>query len=154
MYNNKLVEIFTDGSCIGNPGPGGYSTIVRYHSHEKELSAGYYLTTNNRMELMAAITGLESLNQPCKIILRTDSKYLLQGIKSWIHIWKKSGWQKANKKPIKNMDLWQRLDKNIHQHQIIWQWIKSHIGHPENERCDKLARFAATHPTFEDKGYK
>ncbi|WP_167372039.1 MULTISPECIES: ribonuclease HI [Lonsdalea] len=150
----KQVEIFTDGSCLGNPGPGGYGAVLRYKQHEKELSAGYRLTTNNRMELMAAIVSLESLTTPCDVTLSTDSQYVRQGITSWIHNWKKRGWKTADKKPVKNVDLWQRLDLAIHHHTIQWEWVKGHAGHPENERCDQLAREAAGAPTQDDVGYK
>ncbi|MFP1753625.1 ribonuclease HI [Lonsdalea quercina] len=150
----KQVEIFTDGSCLGNPGPGGYGAVLRYKQHEKELSAGYRLTTNNRMELMAAIVSLESLTTPCDVTLSTDSQYVRQGITNWIHNWKKRGWKTADKKPVKNVDLWQRLDSAIHSHTIQWEWVKGHAGHPENERCDQLAREAAGAPTLDDVGYK
>jgi ribonuclease HI len=150
----KQVEIFTDGSCLGNPGPGGYGAILRYKQHEKLFSAGYYLTTNNRMELMAAIVALEALTTPCEVVLSTDSQYVRQGITSWIHNWKKRGWKTADKKPVKNVDLWQRLDLAIARHTIRWEWVKGHAGHPENERCDVLARDAAGSPTQDDVGYK
>ncbi|MEI2266209.1 ribonuclease HI [Erwinia sp. CGal63] len=150
----KQVEIFTDGSCLGNPGPGGYGAILRYGQHEKTFSAGYQLTTNNRMELMAAIVALEALTQPCEVVLSTDSQYVRQGITSWIHNWKKRGWKTADKKPVKNVDLWKRLDTALGQHQIKWEWVKGHAGHPENERCDELARAAAGSPAFEDIGYQ
>ncbi|MEB7539307.1 ribonuclease HI [Pantoea anthophila] len=150
----KQVEIFTDGSCLGNPGPGGYGAILRYGQHEKTFSAGYRLTTNNRMELMAAIISLEALTQPCDVVLSTDSQYVRQGITSWIYNWKKRGWKTADKKPVKNVDLWQRLDQALSTHKIQWEWVKGHAGHPENERCDVLARSAAENPAFEDIGYK
>ena len=136
----KQVEIFTDGSCLGNPGPGGYGAILRYRGYEKTFSAGYTRTTNNRMELMAAIVALEALKEHCEVILSTDSQYVRQGITQWIHNWKKRGWKTADKKPVKNVDLWQRLDAALGQHQIKWEWVKGHAGHPENERCDELAR--------------
>ncbi|TKI03309.1 ribonuclease HI [Martelella alba] len=150
---HKQVEIFTDGSCLGNPGPGGYGVILRYKQHEKIFSAGYRLTTNNRMELMAAIVALEALNTPCEVVLSTDSQYVRQGITRWIHNWKKRNWLTAGKKPVKNIDLWQRLDTAIQYHTLRWDWVKGHAGHPENERCDELARHAALHPTLEDTGY-
>lgn len=150
----KQVEIFTDGSCLGNPGPGGYGVILRYKQHEKEISQGFYLTTNNRMELMAAIVALESLNAPCNIVLSSDSQYVRQGITQWIHNWKKRGWKTADKKAVKNADLWQRLDKAILPHQISWEWVKGHAGHIDNERCDILARNAAKMPSQEDNGYQ
>ncbi|MDX5628691.1 MULTISPECIES: ribonuclease HI [unclassified Brenneria] len=149
----KQVEIFTDGSCLGNPGPGGYGALLRYKQHEKVLSAGYRLTTNNRMELMAAIAALESLTTPCNVVLSTDSQYVRQGITSWIHNWKKRGWKTTDKKPVKNVDLWQRLDQAIQRHTLRWEWVKGHAGHPENERCDELARSAASAPTLDDIGY-
>jgi len=154
----KQVEIFTDGSCLGNPGPGGYGAILRYGQHEKLFSAGYRLTTNNRMELMAAIVALEALKEPCHVVLSTDSQYVRQGITSWIHNWKKRGWKTADKKPVKNVDLFcslrKRLDSALAGHEIQWEWVKGHAGHPENERCDELARSAASHPQSEDIGYK
>ncbi|MCC8376450.1 MULTISPECIES: ribonuclease HI [Photorhabdus] len=150
---SKQVEIFTDGSCLGNPGPGGYGVLLRYQQHEKTLSEGFYHTTNNRMELMAAIIGLETLTRPCKIVLTTDSQYVRQGITQWIHNWKKRGWRKADKSPVSNVDLWQRLDQAISHHDIDWQWVKGHAGHDENERCDELARAAANSPTETDTGY-
>jgi ribonuclease HI len=150
----KQVEIFTDGSCLGNPGPGGFGAILRYKQHEKEFSAGFRLTTNNRMEMMAAIVALEALSSPCEVTLSTDSQYVRQGITSWIHNWKKRGWKTADKKPVKNVDLWQRLDAAIQGHTLNWMWVKGHAGHPENERCDVLAKDAAGNPTLDDLGYK
>ncbi|MCW8331762.1 ribonuclease HI [Photobacterium sp. SDRW27] len=150
----KQVEIFTDGSCLGNPGPGGYGTVMRYKQHEKELSDGFFMTTNNRMELLAAIVGLSSLKESCHVDLTTDSQYVRQGITQWIHNWKKRGWKTADKKPVKNADLWQRLDEETQRHQVAWHWVKGHAGHPENERCDDLARTAAESPSKEDTGYK
>ncbi|NHB90631.1 ribonuclease HI [Photorhabdus cinerea] len=150
---SKQVEIFTDGSCLGNPGPGGYGVLLRYQQHERTLSEGFHHTTNNRMELMAAIIGLETLTRPCKIILTTDSQYVRQGITQWIHNWKKRSWRKADKSPVSNVDLWQRLDQAITHHDIDWQWVKGHAGHSENERCDELARTAANSPTEIDVGY-
>ncbi|MBC3996639.1 ribonuclease HI [Morganella morganii] len=148
------VEIFTDGSCLGNPGPGGYGALLRYKGHEKALSEGFFLTTNNRMELLAAIVALETLKRPCDIVLTTDSQYVRQGITQWIHNWKRRGWRKADKSPVVNVDLWQRLDSAITRHQIDWQWVKGHAGHPENERCDELARTAAESPSQDDTGYQ
>ncbi|AUR30600.1 MULTISPECIES: ribonuclease HI [Morganella] len=148
------VEIFTDGSCLGNPGPGGYGALLRYKGHEKALSEGFFLTTNNRMELLAAIVALETLKRPCNIVLTTDSQYVRQGITQWIHNWKRRGWRKADKSPVVNVDLWQRLDAAITRHQIDWQWVKGHAGHPENERCDELARAAAESPSQDDTGYQ
>ncbi|UJF19772.1 ribonuclease HI [Vibrio sp. SS-MA-C1-2] len=149
----KQVEIFTDGSCLGNPGPGGYGVVMRYKEHIKELKGGYTLTTNNRMELLAAIEGLATLKQPCHVSLTTDSQYVRQGITKWIINWKKRNWQTAAKQPVKNADLWQRLDKESQRHTVSWFWVKGHAGHPENERCDQLARAAAESPTQEDNGY-
>ncbi|MEQ4922872.1 ribonuclease HI [Proteus hauseri] len=150
---HKQVEIFTDGSCLGNPGPGGYGAILRYQQHEKTLSEGFFMTTNNRMELLAAIVALEALKFPCKITLTTDSQYVRQGITQWIHSWKKRQWRKADKSPVLNVDLWKRLDKAITPHEIEWHWVKGHAGHDENERCDVLAKEAASTPTKEDTGY-
>ncbi|WP_299021715.1 ribonuclease HI [uncultured Photobacterium sp.] len=150
----KQVEIFTDGSCLGNPGPGGYGTVLRYKQHEKELSDGFFMTTNNRMELLAAIVGLSSLKESCHVDLTTDSQYVRQGITQWIHNWKKRGWKTADKKPVKNADLWQRLDEESQRHQVKWHWVKGHAGHPENERCDELARTAAESPSKDDTGYQ
>ena len=153
------VQIYTDGSARGNPdGPGGYGAVLHFTDskgqlHEKELSAGYKKTTNNRMELMAAIVALEALKEHCDVVLSTDSQYVRQGITQWIHNWKKRGWKTAEKKPVKNVDLWQRLDAALGQHKIKWEWVKGHAGHPENERCDELARAAASHPTLDDVGY-
>ena len=136
------VEIFTDGACSGNPGPGGWGAILRYKSTEKELSGGEPLTTNNRMELMAAIIALETLNRPSTVRLSTDSVYVRDGITKWLPSWKRNGWKTAAKKPVKNDDLWQRLDIAQAPHSIEWVWIKGHAGHIENERCDELARAA------------
>ncbi|EPL3989977.1 ribonuclease HI [Providencia stuartii] len=150
----KQVEIFTDGSCLGNPGPGGYGILLRYQQHEKTLNEGFFMTTNNRMELLAAIVALESLKRPCDIILTTDSQYVRQGITLWIHNWKRRQWRKADKSPVVNVDLWKRLDAAIARHKIDWRWVKGHAGHPENEKCDELARQAAESPTKEDTGYQ
>lgn len=149
----KHVDIFTDGSCLGNPGPGGYGIVLRYKDKSKELSQGFLLTTNNRMELLAAIEGLALLKEPCAVTLTTDSQYVRQGITQWIHNWKKRNWLTAAKKPVKNADLWQRLDEEAKRHQISWKWVKGHSGHPDNERCDDLAREAAAKPTDVDTGY-
>jgi len=134
------VAIFTDGACSGNPGPGGWGAILRYGDIEKELKGGENPTTNNRMELLAAISALEALKRPAVVDLTTDSQYVRQGITSWIHNWKKNGWRTADKKPVKNVDLWQRLDAALKEHEIRWHWIKGHAGHLENERADQLAR--------------
>jgi ribonuclease HI len=134
------VHIFTDGACSGNPGPGGWGAILRFGELEKELKGGEHATTNNRMELLAAISALEALKKPAQVDLHTDSQYLRQGITSWIHNWKRNGWRTADKKPVKNVDLWQRLDAALGAHQLRWHWVKGHAGHPENERADQLAR--------------
>ena len=136
----KHVEIYTDGACSGNPGPGGWGAVLRYGDVEKDMHGGEAATTNNRMELMAAITALNALKSPCQIDLYTDSKYVMDGISKWIHGWKKNGWKTADKKPVKNGELWQALDEAQRIHQITWHWVKGHAGHPENERADELAR--------------
>jgi len=138
--NEKIVDIYTDGACSGNPGPGGWGALLRYDGHEKELYGGEVLTTNNRMELMAAIMALESLKRPVKARLHTDSQYLRGGITQWIHDWKRKGWRTADKKPVKNVDLWQRLETALARHEVEWLWVRGHAGHPENERADALAR--------------
>ncbi|HIO92230.1 MAG TPA: ribonuclease HI [Leucothrix mucor] len=142
MDNQKIVEIFTDGGCRGNPGPGGWGTLLRYGQHEKELYGYEAETTNNRMELMAAIKGLETLDQSCNIVLTTDSQYVRQGISQWMDNWKKRDWKTAAKKPVKNKDLWQRLDAATQKHKIDWKWVKGHSGHAENDRVDALANRA------------
>lgn len=136
----SAVEVWTDGACSGNPGPGGWGAILRYGEREKELSGGELLTTNNRMELLAAISALEALTRPCTVILHTDSQYLRQGITGWIHGWKRNGWKTADRKPVKNDELWKRLDAALGQHKIAWEWVKGHAGDPMNERADALAR--------------
>ncbi len=136
----KVVDIFTDGACSGNPGPGGWGVLLRYDGHEKELHGGERATTNNRMELMAAIRALESLKRPVKVRLHTDSQYVKNGITAWIHDWKRRGWRTADKKPVKNVDLWQRLEAALAQHDVKWVWVRGHAGHAENERADELAR--------------
>ena len=135
----KNVIIYTDGACRGNPGPGGWGAILLYGDKEKELFGGEPETTNNRMELMAAIVALETLNTPCQVVLTTDSKYVMDGITQWMANWKKRGWKTASKQPVKNVDLWQRLDAAVQRHDIAWQWVKGHSGHPGNERADALA---------------
>jgi ribonuclease HI len=137
------VEIFTDGACKGNPGPGGWGVVIRSGSAEKELSGGEPRTTNNRMELLAAIRGLEALKRPCQVTLYTDSIYVRDGISKWIHGWRKNGWRTANRKPVKNAELWQELLDAAAPHRIEWRWVKGHAGHPENERADRLACDAA-----------
>ncbi len=136
----KVVDIFTDGACSGNPGPGGWGVILRWDGHEKELHGGERATTNNRMELMAAIRALESLKRPVKARLHTDSQYVMKGITAWIHDWKRRGWRTADKKPVKNVDLWQRLEAALARHDVKWIWVRGHAGHAENERADELAR--------------
>ena len=136
----KIVEIFTDGACSGNPGPGGYGTILRYGKKEKELSGYFSNTTNNRMELMAVIGGLETLKRPSQVRILTDSNYVFKGITTWINTWVKRNWLNSQKRPVLNRDLWERLLIVSKPHQIKWRWIKGHEGHPENERCDKLAK--------------
>jgi ribonuclease HI len=133
------VEIFTDGACSGNPGPGGWGTILRAKGQEKELSGGEKQTTNNQMEMMAVIVGLEALTRPCQVKVTTDSQYVLKGMTEWMAGWKAKNWKTSTKKPVKNVELWQRLDKAAQQHKIEWQWVRGHQGHPENERADKLA---------------
>ena len=135
----KQVMIFTDGACRGNPGPGGWGAVLRYGSTEKTLSGGEPDTTNNRMELMAAIMALEALTQPGQVVLTTDSRYVMDGITQWMANWKKRGWKTASKQPVKNADLWRRLDAACSKHTIEWQWVKGHSGHPENEKADALA---------------
>ena len=137
------VEIFTDGACKGNPGPGGWGAIVRSGTQEKQLSGGEPLTTNSRMEMMAAIRALQALKRPCAITLCTDSNYLRDGITKWIHGWQRNGWKTADRKPVKNAELWQELLEAVGSHKIEWKWVKGHAGHPENERADKLACDAA-----------
>ena len=140
---NEIVRVFTDGACSGNPGPGGWGAILQFAEAEKELSGGDTNTTNNRMELMAAIRALEILTKPVSVELYTDSIYVHDGFTKWIHGWKKNGWKTASKKSVKNEDLWRRLEKAASSHTVQWHWIKGHAGHPENERADALARDAA-----------
>ena len=142
MKSGAAVDIFTDGACSGNPGPGGWGAILRFDSIEKELSGGEPLTTNNRMEMMAAIGALEALKRPCHVRLHTDSIYLRDGITRWINKWRSNGWLTSDRKPVKNADLWLRLEKAMAPHRIEWAWIRGHAGHPENERADELARQA------------
>ena len=139
----KQVEIFTDGACKGNPGPGGWGAVLRMGGHEKELSGHAPATTNNRMELSAVIEALSALKSPCEVALHTDSRYVIDGITKWIFGWQKNGWKNAAKKPVVNIDLWQALLIAIKPHKISWHWVKGHAGHPENERADKLASDAA-----------
>jgi len=142
MTTEAAVVIYTDGACSGNPGPGGWGAILIYGDHRKEILDGEAETTNNRMELMAAIKALEALKKPSRVELHTDSSYLKNGITGWIVRWKANGWRTANKKPVKNVELWQRLDKARARHQIDWRWVRGHAGHPDNERADELAREA------------
>lgn len=136
----KEVELFSDGACSGNPGPGGWGAILRFKGIEKELSGGEIETTNNRMELLAVINALESLKEPCKVIITTDSKYVCDAfLQNWIDSWQKNGWKTSGKKPVKNKELWERLIAMSSKHDLTWNWIKGHAGHPENERCDQLA---------------
>ncbi|MDO3385689.1 ribonuclease HI [Gilvimarinus sp. SDUM040013] len=135
----KSIEIYTDGACRGNPGPGGWGALLRYNDHEKELYGGEEHTTNNRMELLAAIEALKALSEPCDVVLTTDSQYVRQGITDWLAGWKRNGWKTAAKKPVKNDDLWRQLDEQNARHQVSWRWVKGHSGHPENERADQLA---------------
>jgi ribonuclease HI len=135
-----IVDIFTDGACSGNPGPGGWGAVLRFGPHEKELYGYEAATTNNRMELMAAIKSLEALKRPSKVRITTDSNYVRDGITAWIHNWKKNGWRTADKKPVKNAELWRRLDELRGLHNVEWHWVRGHAGHPENERADELAR--------------
>lgn len=143
MDSDDLVEIFTDGACLGNPGPGGWGAILRWRGREREISGGEAATTNNRMELMAAIAGLEALRRGVRARIHTDSTYVRDGITRWIHQWKRNGWRTAARKPVKNAELWQRLDAALAGHDVEWRWVRGHAGHAENERADALARMAA-----------
>lgn len=138
--SGDIVDLYTDGACSGNPGPGGWGVLLLYKDNEKELCGGEPATTNNRMELMAAIQGLESLKRGIKVRVHTDSNYVKDGITKWIHGWKKNGWKNAKKEPVKNAELWQRLETAIERHDVSWHWVKGHSGHPENDRADALAR--------------
>ena len=139
----NTVEIATDGACKGNPGPGGWGALIRFGEVEKELSGGERLTTNNRMELTAAIEALNALTRPCAVTLSTDSRYVMDGLTKWIHGWRKNGWKTAHRKPVKNAELWQALVAAAERHQVSWTWVKGHAGHPDNERADRLASDAA-----------
>ncbi len=150
----KQVDIFTDGSCLGNPGKGGIGILLRYQRIEKTVNKGYFLTTNNRMELRAVIEALNLLKEPCRVVLHSDSQYMQNGIQKWIFNWKKNNWKTSNKTPVKNQDLWIALDQAIARHQVEWQWVKGHAGHRENELCDELAKAAANNPSLEDVGYQ
>lgn len=136
----KRIEMFTDGACSGNPGPGGWGTILRYKGVEKELSGGEHETTNNRMEMTAVISGLKALNEPCEVDIFTDSKYVCDSVqKGWVYSWKKNNWRKADKKPALNVDLWEEMLILLEKHEVTFHWLKGHVGHPENERCDAMA---------------
>lgn len=137
------VELFTDGACLGNPGPGGWGALLRCGSRERELCGGESLTTNNRMELMAAIAGLEALKRPCEVVLTTDSQYVKKGVEEWMAKWCTNGWRTSDRKPVKNQDLWERMSAALAGHRVTWKWVKGHAGHLENERVDVLARDAA-----------
>lgn len=141
----KQVEIHTDGACLGNPGPGGWAALLRWRGIERELAGGEAQTTNNRMELMAAIAALEGLKEPCEVVLTTDSQYVRQGITEWMAGWLRRGWKTAGGDPVKNRDLWERLHAAASRHAVDWRWVKGHAGHPENERVDQLARAQAIH---------
>jgi len=140
MRPEPEVEAFTDGACSGNPGPGGWGVLLRMGKHEKELFGGEAETTNQRMELTAAIEALRALKRPCRVILHSDSKYVVQGMTEWIHNWKRKGWKNAARQPVANRDLWEELDRLASKHEVRWQWVKGHAGHDENERADELAR--------------
>lgn len=139
----ERVEAFTDGACLGNPGPGGWGALLRFGTREKELSGGEAQTTNNRMELMAAIAALEALKRPCAVVLTTDSQYVKRGVEEWMARWRANGWRTSDRKPVKNQDLWERLSAALVGHRVTWHWVKGHAGHAENERVDVLARDAA-----------
>jgi ribonuclease HI len=142
MTKKNTVVIYTDGACSGNPGPGGWGSVLMYNGHRRELSGGEAGTTNNRMEMMAVIRALETLKRPCSVMIYTDSVYVMKGMEEWIEQWKKRDWKTAAKKPVKNVELWQRLEQAIGRHDVQWQWVKGHSGVPENERADELARLA------------
>jgi ribonuclease HI len=139
MQNEDVVEIWTDGACKGNPGPGGWGALLKLGAVEKTLHGGEPLTTNNRMEMLAVIEALGALKRPCKVLLHVDSQYVMKGMTEWIHGWKQRGWRTADKKPVKNADLWQRMDEEVAKHSITWKWVKGHAGDPGNERADLLA---------------
>ena len=139
----KGATLVTDGSCIGNPGPGGWAAILRFGDHKKELWGSEPETTNNRMEMTAVIEGLSSLKEPCRVLVEIDSEYVKNGITKWMDAWKRRGWRTASKQPVKNKDLWQKLDEAVSRHQVQWEWVKGHAGHADNNRCDELARQAA-----------
>ena len=142
MKTGNSVVIYTDGACSGNPGPGGWGSILMYNGHRRELSGGERETTNNRMEMMAVIQALETLKRSCDVVIHTDSTYVMKGMTEWLAGWKSRGWKTASKQPVKNVDLWERLDEAVGKHQVEWRWVKGHSGVPENERADELARLA------------
>ncbi len=142
MDGSKGIDIYTDGACSGNPGPGGWGSVLLYRGNRRELSGGERDTTNNRMELMAVIRALESLKRPCPVTIHTDSLYVMKGVTEWLSQWKKRGWRTAARKPVKNVDLWQRLEKALESHDVHWRWVRGHSGDEENERADQLARDA------------
>ena len=146
--NQHQVALFTDGACSGNPGPGGWAALLRYRGHERELSGGEAETTNNRMEMLAVIHGLEALTRPVAVCVYTDSEYVLKGATDWLTAWKLRGWRTAGGQAVKNVDLWQRLEAALNQHQVRWEWVRGHSGHPENERVDALARAAIPNQRF------
>lgn len=139
----KSIKLVTDGSCIGNPGPGGWAVILRYGKHSRELSGSQARTTNNRMEMTAVVSGLQALREPCSVTLETDSEYVKNGVTRWMKKWKRNGWMTTAKEPVKNQDLWQELDAALARHRVRWIWVKGHANHKDNNRCDKLAREAA-----------
>lgn len=143
MSKAELVRVFTDGACVGNPGPGGWACILKWGNHTRTIAGAEAKTTNNRMEMMAAIEGLRALSRPCRVVVVTDSEYLRMGITDWIRRWRENGWRTKSRKPVKNVDLWQQLDALCRQHEVEWEWTKGHAGHPENEQCDRLAESLA-----------
>jgi len=147
MSEKPVVTAYTDGACSGNPGPGGWGVLLRTGSHEKELCGGERDTTNQQMELQAAVEALKALKSPCRITIVSDSKYVVQGMREWIHNWKRKGWKTAGKKPVSNLERWQELDRLAAKHEVSWQWVKGHAGHPENERADALARQGVPAPS-------